>query len=125
MPTIIERNRERTLWLKELDQDGKDTGNRHMIPQGWCDDFSIAAGSEWGPDYVKKDDADDTEPELYCYTPTRTVPNSPVETVWVAVSHLETLPETTEEEARQSHPRLANYLDAINRGEEPDEADGY
>ena len=115
MPTVVERNRERTLWLKELDDQNNETGNRVMIPQGWCDSFSLAAGFEWGPDYVPTSDADDTKPELYCYTPTHLISNSPVETLWVAVDTLETYPETTEDEARHAHPALAAFLDAIDQ----------
>jgi len=80
-------------------------GNCCYFPQGWADEI---------------EDPEEPEPELYGYYPTKDTPNSPVTIGWCQTKDLADHTEVTEEEARKSHPALAEYLDAIDRGEDPD-----
>lgn len=110
MSTIIERNRERDLYL--LDTGKRDDGvtcHVYLIPRGWVDEFSKAAGHEWGPDATGPDDADG--PEVYCYAPN----GSSFETFWVPVADLEKMEEITEQRARQIEPALFETLAKINQ----------
>jgi hypothetical protein len=100
-------NRKQELWLMDIS-----TENCFFIPQGWCDEWSVATGHAGGLDNV--DDDGKPEPEIYCYYPTQTVANSEVETGFVAIKDLEQLVPTTEEEARKRHPKLGKHLDAID-----------
>lgn len=102
---VVDSNRQRDLYLTDGD-------NVWFIPQGWCDDFSIANGSSGGLDYV--DDFGEVRPEIYCYAPLGLDKNSEVDTLYCSIASLEVLRETTEEESRQIHPELFRYLDAIN-----------
>ena len=108
--SIITENRRRDLYLR-------DAGNVIFIPQGWCDFWSYANGHTGGLDWTKEHSDMADGPEIYCYAPVGTSDNSDVETMFVMVSLLETMPEITEQEARAIHPALFDYLDAINRGE--------
>lgn len=107
---LVRRNLREDLWLT----DGE---NSYFIPAGWADSFNVEWGCTGGPDFV---DEGVPTPELYGYAPTHNQPNSPVATMFVEVALLEGLREVSEEEAKRIHPRLADYLDAINRGEDPD-----
>ena len=101
---VVEANRERDLWLVD------EVCNVYFIPQGWCDEWSIAAGFTGGLDN------EEDGPEIYCYAPTHTYANSPIDTLFVPVTMLQPLRETDEQTARLVHPALAAFLDAINQG---------
>jgi hypothetical protein len=105
---IIETNTSRELFLT----DGK---NVYFIPRGWCWGWSVEKGFSGGLDFVNDDGF--AKPEIYCYAPTHTVENSPVDTLFIPVTDLEKLEEVTEERAKDIHPVLFAFLDAINRGE--------
>lgn len=126
---IVVANRERDLYFQEIDQDGNPQANAYFFPQGWCDDFSFANGNTGGIDFDPEND-DHTGmadgPEIYGYVPTHVYENSPVETLFVGLEHLRKLREITEAEARQLHPNLFRYLDAINEGGvHPDDRENF
>ena len=102
---IAVKNRKQDLWLE-------DENNCYFIPQGWCDDWSVAQGFSGGLDFI--DDEGLPSPEIYCYAPTHTTPNSPVDTLFVSVKDLSQLTEITEEKAKKKHPALGEHLDKIN-----------
>jgi hypothetical protein len=108
--SVVTRNRVRDLYLS-------DGSNVIYIPQEWCDMWSYADGHTGGLDWTPEQDDMAEGPEIYCYAPSTTADNSEVETLFVLVSTLETLPEITEQQARLIHPALFAYLDAINRGQ--------
>ena len=91
-------NEHRDLWFKERAGDG---WNCYFFPQGWADHFQHNGPAEAG--------------ELYGYAPTRTYADSPIETLCVRAECLLKMVETTAEEARKLHPRLAQHLDDINK----------
>lgn len=113
---LVVENQKRDLWLQELDEDGDPTGNVYFIPQGWCHEYMVLKGFVSGPDNTDED----TGPELYCYAPTKTdwgPRGSKVELLWVGIDVLENMPESTEVEARKSHPNMARYVNQINNSE--------
>jgi hypothetical protein len=98
---LMAENAKRDLWFRDAD------GNCYFFPQGWADFYQYNGVAKCG--------------ELYGYAPTHTHANSPVETLAVRATLVASLTETTEEDARRSHPRLAEHLDAINaEGRETD-----
>ncbi len=101
---VVEANRERDLLL---------TDRRHVyfIPQGWCDEWSVAAGFEGGLDWVENGEP---SPEINCYAPTHTKMNSPVDTLFVKVADLQKLDEIDEMPAKKLHPELFAHLERIN-----------
>lgn len=112
---IIAANRDRDLWLTPGD------GNCYFIPKDWCDAFSFMNGHTGGIDWDGNnlDHAGYAKgPEIYCYAPTRTHANSPVETLFVEVKDLQAMQEISMTKARQIHPQLAAHLDTINAGKE-------
>jgi hypothetical protein len=104
---VIEANRQRTLILT----DGEHV---YYVPEGWADGFTYAAGCTGGPDWQEGDEDMADGPGLYCYAALNTDPNSPVETLFVSVAVLQGMKEISEEEARQLHPALFEYLAAID-----------
>ncbi len=99
-------NAERDLWFKEPAEDGSGW-NCYLFPKDWAQEFSQPGFAAEGPD----------DPELYGYCPARTYANAEVETMYVLVRKMGKMIEVTEEEARTLHPKLAEYLDKIDRGE--------
>ena len=99
-------NAERNLWFKQEVGEG---WNCYFFPKDWAQEFSQ-------PGFCGNDE-DSDDPELYGYAPSRTYANSEVETLYIPMSFFKkyNLIETTEEEALVLHPRLAEYLDEINR----------
>jgi hypothetical protein len=94
---IIMNNRRRDLYFR-------DGCNITLIPKDWCDEFIDC-------------DEDTGEREAYGYCATSTLPNSPVDTLWIKLSSLEHLVEVTEDEARKIHPALFARLSEINSGD--------
>ena len=92
----LNKNKVRDLWLL-------DAAAQHVyfVPRDWCECFV---------------DPEDDEPAAYCYAPTHTFPDSPVETLWVPLARLDAMQEITEAEARKVHPALFAYLHEINEG---------
>lgn len=106
---VVEANRERDLYLKELADDmDLPSGNVVFIPQGWCDEFTIANGFAGGPDDVED------EPCLYGWIPLTTDANSEVHTGWYPIEALQQFPEITEQEAREIHPRMFERFAELN-----------
>lgn len=112
---LIQRNRERDIYLldRQVIAGGDIALHVYYIPQGWVDDFSKAAGFQWGPDATGPDDEDG--PEVYCYAPNQLAKNPTVETLWIPVPDLERMEEITEERARELHPALFEVLERINQ----------
>lgn len=97
-------NLRRDLWLL----DAKQGFNVYFIPHEWADLFNDPEGDEA------------TEgPTAYCYAPTSTSPNSPVDLLWMPLAFLDTLTEIDEGTARRAHPALDEYLRAIEEGKDP------
>lgn len=105
---VVEANRERSFYLT-------DRQNVYFIPKGWCDAWSVADGFSGGLDFINEDG--EAEPEIYCYAPTHSRPNSPVDTLFVSVADLQKLVEIDEMPARKLHRELFLYLEKINAGE--------
>lgn len=95
---LIEENKRRDLWFKERAGEG---WNCYFFPQGWAGEFQAT-------------DTSDSD-ELYGYAPTHTFADSPVDMLSVKVEYLLKMEETTREEALRLHPKLAAYLDEINK----------
>lgn len=105
---IIEKNRVQNLYYH-----APEDGGVILVPQGWCDEFTVATGHAGGPD-------NEDEPELYGYLPGMYDPADDFDTQadeatgWVEISDLEALREVTEEEARTLDPNLFRLLEAID-----------
>ncbi|GMU20579.1 MAG: hypothetical protein AMXMBFR13_06760 [Phycisphaerae bacterium] len=115
--TLVEQNRERGLYLldRQVIAGGDIALHVYYIPRGWVDDFSKAAGFEWGPDATGPEDEDG--PEVYCYAPNQNTKNPPVETLWIPVPDLERMEAITDARARELHPALFEVLERIDQGQ--------
>lgn len=104
---VVEANRQRDLWLLA-------TTEQHVYyaPQGWCDAWSVADGMSGGLDYI--DEERGPEPEIYCYAPLYTHPNSEVDTMFVSVADLQQMEEVDREKATRIHPAMIEFLDKID-----------
>lgn len=93
-PLCVENDRAESWYLDK-------EGNAYFFPQGWASEL---------------EDKNEERAELYGYYPINIGRNSPVDTGYVGCDFVAGLTRTTEAEARQSHPAMAEYLDAINAG---------
>jgi hypothetical protein len=111
LESLLQANRERDLWLKEVRDpvrdDGEVSGNIIFIPKGWCDAYTFAKGHESGPE--AESEAKDSPPELYGIGPMYWGKNSPVQAMWFDCQELLRYPETSEAEARKLHPKMFEY----------------